>query len=230
VLWSAVVMPSLWQVAPANDAAERVIAADRFKPGALASVLTVVEAVPVALSHPRLTRGEAVIRLRIAEEGVARKSSEQVDIDGVAAKQTLIAALGANPADAFLWLALYSIETSRAGFDPKAIAYLEQSYLAAPHEGWIAVRRNRLAVAVFPMLSDAAQAQVVNEFAELVDSDFHGDAEASLTGIGWMHRKRLLAGLDRVEIASREAFARLLSRDGYDVQIPGAKPKERPWQ
>ncbi|MDA9516555.1 hypothetical protein XI04_26365 [Bradyrhizobium sp. CCBAU 11430] len=201
-----------------------------MKMPALAEMLAGIEpAAPAGLSPPKLFQASALVRLRLAELAMARRSSEEADAEIAAAERKLVEGFSVNPTDSFLWLMLYSVQTSRNGFDPKTVPHLERSYLAGPHEGWIALRRNQLALAVFPLLSEVAQARVVDEFAEMVDADFWNDTEANLTGIGWAHRDRLLAGLQRVDLVSREAFARMLFRDGYDVPVPGVKPKERPW-
>ncbi|PJG55625.1 hypothetical protein CVM73_08700 [Bradyrhizobium forestalis] len=224
------VLPSFRGLLPARDIAARIISDDRLKAQALAEILALIEpAAAAALSPPELFRASALARVRLAEVAMARKSSDEADAEIAAAEQKLVEALSVNPTDSFLWLMLYSVETSRSGFDPKTVAHLERSYLAGPNEGWIAVRRNRVALGVFPLLSELAQARVVDEFAEMVDADFWNDTEANLTGIGWAHRDRLLAGLQRVDLVSREAFARMLFRDGYDIQVPGVKQKERPW-
>lgn len=230
LLWSVAVLPSFQRLLPARDAAARIIADDRLKARALAEMFASIEpAAPAELSPPELFRASALVRLRLSELALARKSSEEAEAEITAAHRKLVEGLTVDPTDSLLWLMLYSFETSRNGFDPKTVPYLERSYLTGPHEGWIALRRNRLALGVFPLLGELAQTRVVDEFATMVDSDFWNDAEANLVGIGWAYRDRLLAGLQRVDLVSREAFARRLFRDGYDVQIPGVKSKERPW-
>lgn len=230
LLWSIAVLPSFRKLLPARDTAARIISDDRLKAPALAELLTGIEpAAPAVFSPPELFRASALVRFRLAELAVIAKSSEEADAEIAAAERKLLEGLSVDPTDSYLWLMLYSAETSRNGLDPKTVPYLERSYLAGPYEGWIALRRNRLALGVFPLLGELAQARVVDEFAEMVDSDFWNDAKANLVGIGWAHRDRLLSGLQRVDLVSREAFARTLFRDGYDVQIPGVKPKERPW-
>lgn len=230
LLWSVSALPSVRRLLPARDIAARIISDDRLKEPALAETLAAIEpSAAAALSPPDLFRASALTRLRLAELAMARKSSEEADAEIAAARGKLVEGLSIDPTDPYLWLMLYAIETSRSGFDPKIVPYLERSYSAGPYEGWIALRRNRLALGVFTLLSEYAQARVVDEFAEMVDSEFWNAAEANLTGIGWAHRDRLLAGLQRADLLSREAFARVLFRDGYDVQVPGVKPKERPW-
>ena len=146
-----------------------------------------------------------------------------------AAERELRAVLAIKPTESFFWLMLYSLLVTRNGFDQEAIRFLDRSYLLGPNEGWIALRRNRLALAVFPMLGVSTQQLVVSEFAGLVDSGFVEDAAINLTAVGWKYRAALLAGLSRTKKTSREALAKRLARENVSVDIPGinALPKAR---
>ncbi|WP_456632809.1 hypothetical protein [Bradyrhizobium sp. USDA 10063] len=182
------------------------------------------------LLQPELGQAEALIRLRAAEEAIEQKATDESDRAVAIAANKLRFALSMNPANGFLWLLLYSVETASNGFDPGNIRYLDQSYVTAPLDGWIALRRNRLGLAVFPMLSGAMQQNAVSEFASLVDSGFIEDAAISLTSVGWAQRERLLASLERVNIMQREAFVKRLLRDGVKAAVPGVETDERPWR
>lgn len=227
--WSVTVLPIFGLAERLRDVSDRIISDQQFKPGRLNDVLARIEARPeIRPPLPAVTRAEALVRLRAADDTM-RQSAEASDSAVAVTETSLKRAIALNPQDSFLWLMLYSLQNTRNGFDLVNLGLVEQSYASGPLEGWIALRRNRLALAVFPSLDRAAQTQVVNEFAEIVDADFQSDAEVNLIGIGWPYRDRLLAGLERVDIASRQMFARMLVHDGYDVQVPGVKPKERPW-
>ncbi|MGY4344977.1 hypothetical protein ACVWXM_001441 [Bradyrhizobium sp. GM7.3] len=177
-----------------------------------------------------MTRADALIRLRVAEESVARKSSEEADRDVAAAGYALESSLLLNPADSFLWLMSYSQEIKRRGFDERTVGFLKQSYATGPLEGWIALRRNRVALAAFTGLAEAMQAQVVAEFAAMVDSEFVEDAALNMMGVGWPQRDRLLACLVDVDLIPREAFAKKLSREGLKVSVPGVELDDRLWR
>ncbi|MGY2933663.1 hypothetical protein ACVWZ6_003265 [Bradyrhizobium sp. GM6.1] len=231
VSWSATVLPTFRRMAPVTAIAERIIADDRFRTGALADVLLGIETDPVsASSMPGLTRAKALVRLRLAEDAMSRKSSEEADREVATAEDNVRLALALNPGDSFLWLMLYSVETARNGFNPGNLTYLDRSYAAGPHEGWVALRRNRLALAIFPMFQDSTQKTVVSEFSEMVDSDLIEEAATTLMGIGWPHRNRLLAALSEVDVASKKGLRKRLAADGINVRIPGIEYDERPWR
>ncbi|RXG85177.1 hypothetical protein EAS61_36970 [Bradyrhizobium zhanjiangense] len=231
VLWSVAALPSFWLMTAAGDVATRIIVDDRFKPGALARVLAALESQPAAAGdQPEFLRSRALLKLRMAEEAMTRNSSEEADRSVSLALQDLKSALSTRPGDSFLWLLLYSIETTRGGFDPKYLRYLDQSYATGPHEGWVSLRRNRLALSAFPKLSEAVQSAVISEFEEMVDADFIEDAALNLIGTGWQHREQLLAALGSADIASRQSLHKRLAADGIKLNMPGIAFDERPWR
>ncbi|WP_143278735.1 hypothetical protein [Bradyrhizobium sp. Y36] len=193
----------------------------------LASIHFVPEPRP---KSARLARAEALIWLRIAERELERNGPEQMDRDEATARDKVISSLALNPTDSCLWLMLYSIEVLRNGFDPRAVGFLTQSYATGPLEGWVALRRNSVALAAFESLSEVMQTSVVSEFAGLVDSDFTDAAALNLIGVGWEWRGRLLSGLVNVDLIPREAFAKRVARDGVTISVPGIQLDERWWR
>ncbi|WP_160168993.1 hypothetical protein [Bradyrhizobium sp. Ai1a-2] len=209
----------------------RVIADERFQSGVLTDLLARMKgAQRPSIIQPELPRAEALIMLRTAEDAMQRKSSDDADREVEDADKAVRSSLSVIPTDSFLWLMLYSVETARNGFNPEHISYLEQSYAAGPLEGWIALRRNWVALTIFPVLSDFTQRRVVSEFAALVDSDFTEEAAMNLMRIGWSQRERLLTALEGVDIASRKSLMKRLSADGVKLLIPGIEYDERPWR
>ncbi|WFU39458.1 hypothetical protein QA640_34630 [Bradyrhizobium sp. CB82] len=231
VLWSLDALPSFWRVMPARELSRQILLDDRFKPGVLSKVLVRIEqqSAPILLPS-ELARAEALVRLRVAEEATERASSEEADREVALAVEKVRSSLSLNPTDSFLWLMLYSVETTRNGFDLNSISYLEQSYALAPREAWIALRRNKLALAIFPKLSEVMQVKAVSEFAGMVDGDFIEDAAMNLTTVGWLRRDRLLASLERVDIIQRKSLAKRLVGDGLKVRVPGVEIDERLWR
>jgi hypothetical protein len=139
--------------------------------------------------------------------------------------------LECSPADAFLWLVLYWVETTRNGFHTEYVRYLEMSYKTGPREGWVAQRRNRLALAIFPELPDPLATQVVDEFAKMLNRGFVDGAVQSLVGPGWPERNRLLPELRNVSERYRQALANEVYKLGYDIDVPGISRRDpRPWR
>lgn len=230
-LWSAIILPASWSAALAKNVMARILADDRFKADTLSDALVTMQTSPERLvARSDWARAEALIRLRIAEEALGRKSPEEADREAAASDNKLKSSLAYNPADSFLWLMLYSLEIARDGFDTGSVGLLSQSYDTGPLEGWICLRRNSLALAAFASLSAGTQAVVVSEFAAMVDSDFTEAASRNLMGIGWEQKDRLLTSLANVELISREAFAKKLSQEGLKISVPGVDLDERLWR
>jgi len=229
--WSVTTLPLFSSVMSAREMSDRIIVNDRFGLKALHSALDRLEPEGSASKfNPDLARAVALVGLRISEEIAGRASAEQLDRDAAISDRGLRSSLGLNPADSFLWLALYSAEMRRNGFSLEKLPLLDQSYATAPLEAWIALRRNRLALATFPFLSQDTQEKVISEFAGLVDSGVTDDAAANFMGPGWEQRDRLLARLADVNLIAREAFAKRLARDGVKVIVPGVDIDERLWR
>ncbi|WP_370138407.1 MULTISPECIES: hypothetical protein [unclassified Bradyrhizobium] len=231
VTWSLIVLPSFWADLQVSSVATHILVGEQLKPGTVDSIAVRMDAdSPSSLPYPNLIRARALIALRSAEEAMLGKGSQDLDRKLAAAENKLKSSLMLDPADAFLWLLLYWVRNERDGFDSGNIRYLEQSYAAGPYEGWIALRRNRLALAVFPLLGEQLQQKVVAEFAGMVESEFTDDAARNLTGVGWPQRDRLLASLAGVRLIAREAFAKRLAYDGVKATVPGVDLPERMWR
>ncbi|WP_354168121.1 MULTISPECIES: hypothetical protein [unclassified Bradyrhizobium] len=172
-------------------------------------------------------RSKALFHLSIVEMGAAAKTADQANQEGVAADEVLRSSLAHNPFDPFLWFMLYSLHNERSGFDSSALRFLRQSYATGPLEGWIALRRNKLALAAFRSLPGEGQTKVVAEFVQMVDADFIESAAVNLVSVGWQQSDQLLAALADASLVSREAFARRLWNDGLKVSVPGVKIDER---
>lgn len=229
IAWVTLVLPQFWSAAPANDLTGRILANDRFSSQMLNDVLTAKRTAPL-LERSDLARADALIRSEIAEQGLARENSQDAGTSAVAALHNVKSALALNPSDSILWLMAYSISVTRNGFDGQQVALLNMSYSTAPIDGWIALRRNALALAVFSALEAVDQSKVVSEFVALVDSDFIDVAERNLVSVGWSIRERLVPSLERADIVSREALAKKLRREGVLVSVPGVELDERLWR
>ncbi|PPQ16841.1 hypothetical protein CV770_24225 [Bradyrhizobium sp. AC87j1] len=228
VVWASTVFPVFRMSTPVREIASRILADDRFKPGVIDGVLASIDRSPeLPLMSHAVTRTEAILRVRWAEEAMMRRGTDEGDLRAAISEQKVRHSLTISPVDSFLWLKLYSLSSALHGFDVRNIAYLDQSYATGPFEGWIALQRNRLALAAFSMLSEVTRQKAEIEFAAIVDSGFVEAAAISLTNVGWLQRDRLLASLDRADVISREQFAKWLAREGVKVDVPGIVLEER---
>jgi hypothetical protein len=214
-----------------DRAAKRIMRGEAFKPAVLLDFERLAEAVERESScWPRSIRSAAVIRVQLAE--IANSIADPISIDRsmMTLRATIQRSLSCSPDDPFLWFVLYWVEVSQGGFRPELIEYLRKSYELGPYEGWIGLRRSRFALAVYQQLPEDVAKKVVSEFAVLLNSGFVAEMVANLSGPGWPVRDVLISNLYWVKQIEREAFANELSRNGFEVSVPGIELKElRPW-
>jgi hypothetical protein len=231
VAWGAASLPAFWRQTGIERIASEILDRQTFKPEALVPFIpTLAEIEQSAYCQPKLIRGAAIVRLRLAEEAIS--SAERNVIDGrlEALENSVRNALSCEPGDAFLWLVLAWADNARQGQTPEQLTFLRLSYRLGANEGWIAVQRNRLLLAMFPGLPPDLADASVKEFGRAVDSWLYWETIATFTGPGWPIRSRLLAELKNVGERQREAFAAELYAEGYDVVVPGIAPRApRPW-
>jgi len=229
--WAASTLPLMARQRAVVNIAKHIIQGDAFKDDALNAMLPVVDAQQDGKwTHPSVLSSAAIIKLRVLERAIADGDQAAIDRQMTAVNRTIRISLTETPADPFLWLVLFWLENTQNGFSRDHLKYLQMSYALGPNEGWIAVRRNRLALAVFPQLTPELREHALVEFARLVDSNFIAEAADILTGPGWPIRGQLLPRLRDVADVNRQIFAKRVYRLGYDVVVPGVeRPEFRPW-
>jgi hypothetical protein len=231
VAWGGAVLPVFWRQSALDALALGIVDRNAYKPAALASMTSDVETVERdPYCRPEALRGAAVVRLRLAEDALGNGERERIDDDLQRLDKTIRASLACSPADPFLWMILSWLTGTREGFSEDQLHFLRLSYALGPNEGWVAARRNRLALSMFERLPPDLADDALNEFARMMDSGFYDDTLAIFIGPGWPLRDKLLARLTGVQERYRDAFAQALYRGGYDVDVPGIPRRDpRPW-
>jgi hypothetical protein len=231
VSWAVFVFPFFSQLSTIERIEKHVIAGDAFKSDVLISLKPTLALFGHSkLGRPFALRGTAVIDLRLLEQAFVDGDQANIDYLMRSASQAVRKSLANSPADPFLWLVLFWLENSQSGFSSGHLQYLEMSYKLGPNEGWLAVKRNRFALAIFPSLQPDLAEYAIGEFARLVGSSFFDEAANILAGPGWLIRERLLPRLDAIGELNRQVFGKIVYRLGRDVSIPGVeRPVWRPW-
>jgi hypothetical protein len=230
--WAAMVAPVVWQQSRLDQMADRLMRGMAFNPERLRALVPDADAVEQRASPtPKGLRSAAMVRLALVEQDFGSGDRENMDADLAALDAAVTRALSQSPADAFLWLAAFWGKSLNGAPDDANLALLRMSYETGPREGWIAIRRNRIALALYPRLTPDIKGNVVQEFAALVSSGLYDDAASILVGPGWPLHERLLERLTSVDYSDRQRFAALLAREGYEVPVPGIEvAPQRPWR
>jgi hypothetical protein len=232
IAWGTATFPIFWSELSIERTAAAIIERDAFKPHSLDPLLPAINRIETSnYCQPEAVRSAAVVRLQLAEEAVANAERDVIDARLSTLQETILKSLACAPSDPLLWAILTWLDQTRQGFRAEQLTYLRLSYQLGPNEGWIADRRNRLALSMFWRLPPDLAEAAVREFGAMVNSQFYENAIAILTGPGWPLRDRLLAGLKDSGLHQREEFAKELYSAGYDLAVPGIAPPRdrRPW-
>lgn len=231
VWWGIVGFPVFWQVSSTERIANQVIAGDPFKIEILVRQLPIIDSIEKsAYCRPAALRSAAIIQLRMVEVAAPTNDREHVDEHVKSLGNVIRSSLSCAPADPFLWLVLYWVESTENGSKADYLKYLQMSYRLGPNEGWIGLKRNRVTFAASDKLPVDMAEYAINEFAGLVEMGFYEQAAEILTGPAWRLRQELLPCLQNVEERHRRAFADILYKKGYDVVVPGIESQgSRPW-
>ena len=231
IAWGAWTLPIFWRSAPLAQTAASVIRHIPYQSEKLQALLPAIDAFEQeAGCEPHALHDAAVIKLRLMEDAYRPEQVTKLSGRLDAVDKAIQRSLGCSPADPFLWLVLYSVKSAKGGFRSEYLSYISMSYRLGPREGWIAVQRDRLVLAIFPLLPPDLAELAVKEFATLVANRLYDPSADILLGSGWNIRDRLLAQLADVPQRERAEFAQLLRVRGSDLAVPGVVTGTRPWQ
>lgn len=203
-----------------NGFATRILASDRFD--RLNELVPDLDAVEAHRSCNALElRSDVVIRTRLHEEAVTAADPKRADQHLKALGDAVDRAIACAPTEGFLWFMRYWVRINQGAEAGHQLENLAMSYRQAPVEGWIAVRRNAYALAVYGLLAEDQKRAVSTEFATLVNSGLLAVAVRNVLGPGWPIRDRLLQELEWTDPAMRYHFARMVRAEGADLAVPG---------
>jgi hypothetical protein len=212
---------------------KRVISGEQFKTETLLTMEPAIAGIEArSACDPLAQRASAFIRLRELETAMTAGLPAIADKMRATFQNSMQRSLNCAPADPFLWLIRYWLETVQNGVTPRAVEYLRMSYRTGPNEAWVALRRNRLALAAFAQLPPDLADMTTKEFASLVATRrVYQESVDIMKGPGWPIRDALAPKLGELPDDVRADFAGALHRAGLEVDIPGVARREpRPWQ
>jgi len=232
VAWAVFVLPNIFNQARLTSISQSIVAGNDIDPEFLAKEAQAGSDTTAAfgLSHPKTLSALAFIRIHLLERSLRTGNSPEVDQRFVDAITAIHASLDVSPADPFLWFSLFWSSGVTSGFTSEQLRLLHFSYEFGPRESWIAVKRNRLALQIYPFLDAELADAAVREFVGLVESGFYSESADLLTGPGWPNHDLLLSHLETVPLVNREELAATLRSRGYDLTPPGVTDKgPRSW-
>jgi hypothetical protein len=220
ILWGFIVGPTFWRDASIERVADRIIAGDLFKPEILAKQIGVIDRIVNSnFSQPRAIRASVIIELRMIETSNPAKAPDNERLNSL---QTIIRrSLSCAPADSFLWLVLYQLESITSGSKSEYLGFLRMSYQLGPNEGWIGLKRNPITFALpDPIPADLLE-DATKEFVGLVEMGSYQEAADIIGGPANRFKQQLLRRLSTVDEDRRRSFATILYPKLDDVVVPG---------
>lgn len=232
ILWVAISFPKFWTESVVFQSARRIIAGDSYSQDALAKLGSSIELTGNLSARPSVLESLAVVHLRLVEEMVARGEPREVDKRMALLDRTITSALTSSSFSSYQWLALYWVRNRSNGYSPQYLEYLQMSYDTGPLEGWVALRRSRIALGMYAVLNDQLREAALSEYVGLVRSQFFVDAAEIFGNSTPIVRTALIAKLDQLKETDRQALVKIISEKGYwDASLPGVNlVPSRPWR
>lgn len=230
--WVIIVAPKFWSEQIISEAAKHIITGEIYRPEIMKGLDAATKYDRAGSFRPSVLGKAAIIQLRVAENAVAAGDQSAIDAQLTSLKQSILISLTNAPSDSFLWLASFWLEKTRGSPQGQNLQRLRMSYATGPNEGWIAIKRNQMAIAMYAALPPDIAKIAMLEFAGLARSGFNAETANILEGPGWPIREVLLSGFKDVNINNRRSIARILYDDGFDgAVVPGIEARPvRPWR
>lgn len=230
--WSFINLPAFWRAADAEHMAAEIIAGKSFRDDLVSARLAEADAPdPLGLCRAGTRRAASILRLYLYEDAFAAGRTDLVDTRLPELDRGLREALHCIPSDPYLWLLLFSAENAANGFKAANLEYLRMSYALGPHEGWISLKRNPVALALLSALDARLSGVVLGEFASLVENGLYEEASAIFVNTNPAIRERLLSALTEVPEINRRRFSQVLDTHLPFVAIPGiVRENDEPWK
>jgi hypothetical protein len=229
--WGAMMLPYFWRGAALDRIAAQIVQGQTFPLPVLARQAVLADGAETSFCDPARTHDAVVLHLAALERAAADSDESQVRSVREQVDQAVHKALACSPADAFAWLTLFWLEVSKNGYQSQYGDYLRLSYALGPYEGWMALWRCKLALAVFDQLPVDLASEALKEFTRLVETErLFAESMAIFSSVPRETQIRLTEQLKSAAPNARQTFARMLYDEGSDLVIPGVEATpNRPW-
>ena len=223
--WALIVFPVFSSEMSIVSVANAVAVGEVFNPSILTAIDQKLENDSGWNVRSSILSKATIIRLRQAEEAIAARDPARIDQSLKSLAKILNAALAESPNDSFLWLTRFWLKNFVNGWRPDNMQNLKMSYDMGRNEGWIAIKRNRLAISYHLVMEPDLAELATAEFVNLVRWGFVREAAEIASGPGRSVRNTLFPRLKDLNIDRRRPFAQALyKQDLDDVLVPGIAP------
>ena len=231
LVWSIAAAPLAVGGTAVSRMADRIATGDQYDASALRTAADAAGRATGLLCGERLLRDTLLIRSRLAELALSAGEITEVDRRFEEVREAATALLACSPGQSVGWLALFwtDLQSGRGG-TPATQEILRRSYRFGPHELWVQVRRNPLALATYDSLAADLKAGALDEFVEILKAGAYPQAASILAGAGNRMAPRLLERVASLPDSTRRALARQLRLMDEDITVPGVEPRDPRWR
>jgi hypothetical protein len=232
IVWGSFFFVLTWPQGAAERAAGRIIDAESYRLSDLKYLRSTAMAVQDAgPCRPSVARSAAIIQLRVAEVEADEAQRGALDKELEQSRAQIVRSLACSPADPFLLMSLFWLNTLQYGFHPADLDLLRLSYRLGPNEGWIGLRRFSLALAAIKQLPPELVKGMVDDFVNLVGAAIYPQMVDRFIPADLPTRKMLLSALDRLSEFHRRNFAAYMKSSGIEAPAFEVEKREpRPWR
>jgi hypothetical protein len=220
---AVVLLASFWLWSVAGNAfspnfremADRVSRGESYDPSILRKIVSTQPA--ERYCDPERQRNLLLLQFRLAADA-DQLSNTQSDSDVGFLSERAKNLLSCSPTESLAWLALYWAEIHTAGFGPKALLYLQQSYVFAPHEEWIQFIRSPLVLRSPTVFPDFIQQDAVIDFDDIFHSQLYPSAALVYKMAAEKIRPVLLDRICHYPLDQRRIFVHFVSAQGLSIK------------
>jgi hypothetical protein len=232
IVWGSFFFVISWSQATVERAAARIVDAESYPLSDLKHLRSMaMDMQDAGPCRPSLARSAAIIQLRLAEIETDQAQLGEPAKELEQARAQITRSLACSPADPFLLMSLFWLNTLEYGFNQADLDLLRLSYRLGPNEGWVGLRRFSLALAVIKQLPPELVRAMVDDFVNLVGAAIYAQMVDRFIPADLPTRKMLLSALDRLSDYHRRNFAAYMKSSGIEAPSFEVEKREpRPWR
>lgn len=230
--WVGFVAPGVLFEQRLIRASERIVAGETYSSDAMEALAAQLDKERDYKRSPSVLAPISIVRLRLVEGAIARNETASINANLISLRQALNEAVASSPYNSFQWLLLFWLVRTQHAFDPRDLQYLWMSYELGPLEGWVALKRSPMALAIHPLLPTKFKEAAFEEIINLVRSHYYAQVANILSTSSPIVRKEIAPRLIALSLTDRQILYRHLVGEAVtDLPVPGidAVPS-RPWR
>jgi hypothetical protein len=206
LLWGGLALTRSQGIDDLRGIEGRVLSSEAFSANALTSILDSSASMALSACNTHAQRALLLVEMLLADAALRAGMTAKFDRHTASLEARGRRVLGCNPLDSFAWLVMYNMELLHGRSNGASLNLLKMSYDASPHEAWISIRRNPVAVRSLTIAAGSLQNQIVSEFLHLIRDGFSDAAAMSYVRATEPGQAMFRAHLSRLDPAQRNAF------------------------